>query len=140
MTPAFDHTALKADLRRDEGVRLKPYADTVGKLTIGVGRNLSDVGLSPAEVDVLLANDIGRVLADLDRALPWWRTLSDTRQRALANMAFNMGVTTLLTFRTTLAHFQAGRFDQAAESALASRWASQVGARAVRIATLIKAG
>ncbi|MDZ5648937.1 glycoside hydrolase family protein [Nitrospirillum sp. BR 11828] len=136
----LDPMALAADLRRDEGVRLKPYTDTVGKLTIGVGRNLSDVGLSVSEVDDLLAHDIDRVMADLDHSMPWWRTLSEARQRALANMAFNMGVSTLMTFRTTLAHLQAGRFEQAADAALASRWASQVGGRAQRIAALIKAG
>ncbi|MEC4589513.1 glycoside hydrolase family protein [Nitrospirillum amazonense] len=136
----LDSMALAADLRRDEGVRLKPYTDTVGKLTIGVGRNLSDVGLSAVEVDALLANDIARVIAELDHALPWWRTLSEARQRALANMAFNMGVPTLLTFHTTLGHLQASRFDGAAESALASRWAGQVGARANRVAALLKAG
>ncbi|MBB6251696.1 glycoside hydrolase family protein [Nitrospirillum iridis] len=136
----LDVNALAADLRRDEGVRLKPYADTVGKLTIGVGRNLSDVGLSTSEVDLLLSNDIERVRDDLDRALPWWRALSEARQRAVANMAFNMGVPTLQTFHTTLGHLQAGRFGQAADAALASRWASQVGARAGRIATLIRVG
>ncbi|WP_044561454.1 glycoside hydrolase family protein [Azospirillum sp. B4] len=136
----MDQAKLAADLRRDEGVRLKPYTDTVGKLTIGVGRNLTDVGLTPAEVDALLANDIASVTQALDQALPWWRGLSEGRQRALANMAFNMGMPTLLTFRTTLGHLQAGRFEQAAEAALASRWAIQVGDRATRIAALIRAG
>ncbi|MDE1145655.1 MAG: glycoside hydrolase family protein [Azospirillaceae bacterium] len=136
----MDLGLLVTDLRRDEGVRLKPYTDTVGKLTIGVGRNLTDTGLSAAEVDVLLTNDITAVADGLERSLPWSRALSEARQRALANMAFNMGLPTLLTFHTTLGHLQAGRFDQAADAALASKWASQVGGRAQRVAALIRAG
>jgi len=52
-------------------LRLKPYRDSVGKLTIGVGRNLDDVGISAEEADVLLANDIAKAQAELKQALPW---------------------------------------------------------------------
>lgn len=126
--------ALKADLVRDEGLRLKPYRDTVGKLTIGVGRNLDDVGISDAEAGHLLGNDISGVLADLDRALPWWRGLSEARQRALANMCFNLGLTRLQGFKKMLAALEAGDWPAAAREALDSKWARQVGARATRIA------
>jgi lysozyme len=54
-------------LRRDEGVRLHPYTDTVGKLTIGVGRNLADMGISDAEATVLLQNDIDRTTVELNK-------------------------------------------------------------------------
>ncbi|TWB15585.1 glycoside hydrolase family protein [Nitrospirillum bahiense] len=136
----LDTKALADDLRRDEGTRLKPYTDTVGKLSIGVGRNLTDVGITQEEADTMLAGDIARTMAALDQGIPWWRNLPAGVQRAVANMGFNMGVPTLLTFRTTLGHLQAGRFAQAADAALASKWASQVGARATRIAALIRAG
>ena len=49
---------VKAQLKVDEGVKLKPYKDTVGKLTIGCGRNLDDIGISYTEVDYLLENDL----------------------------------------------------------------------------------
>ncbi len=138
---------MKFELRRDEGVRLKPYRDTVGKLTLGVGRNLDDVGLTNEEADYLLENDIGRAMAELDRALPWWRGLSDARQRALLNMAFNMGVPRLLAFRGMLAALQAGDYERAALEAFDSRWALQVGDgpggredRADRIAEMFREG
>lgn len=138
---------MKSELRRDEGVRLKPYRDTVGKMTIGVGRNLDDVGVTNEEVDYLLENDIGRAMADLDRNLPWWRGLSEARQRALVNMAFNMGVPRLLKFRDLLAALQAGDYERAASEAFDSRWARQVGDgpggredRADRIAEMIREG
>ncbi|GAB3123810.1 hypothetical protein GCM10027256_18490 [Novispirillum itersonii subsp. nipponicum] len=140
MNGTFDETALAADLRRDEAVRLLPYRCTAGKLTIGIGRNLDDVGISAEEAAVLLGNDIRRVLAGLDRQLPWWRGLSAGRQRALANMAFNLGLPRLLGFRQMLAALQAGQWEEAARQALDSKWAGQVGERADRIARLIREG
>lgn len=129
--------ALVDDLKRDEGLRLKPYLDTTGHWTVGYGRNLTDVGISEAEAEYLLANDIARAESFLDANLPWWRTLSPDRQRALANMAFNLGPE-LLTFKVTLGRLQAGNYVAAAESMLQSLWAKQVGARAVRLAALVR--
>ncbi len=136
----MDLTAIKADLVRDEGLRLKPYRDSVGKLSIGVGRNLDDVGIAEAEAEILLGNDISRAMADLDRALPWWRGLSPPRQRALLNMAFNLGLPRLLGFREMLADLERGDGAGAARAAIDSRWAKQVGARAQRLAMLLAEG
>ena len=131
---------LLADLRRDEGERLKPYRCTAGRLTIGVGRNLDDVGISAQESDYLLRNDVARVTNELDRSVPWWRTLDEPRRRALANMAFNLGVPRLLGFKNMLAALKAQEWDRATQEALNSRWASQVGDRAARIAATFKTG
>lgn len=131
---------LMAELKRDEGIRLKPYRDTVGKLTIGVGRNLDDVGISPEEATALLQNDIANVTKALDGALPWWSGLDEVRQRVLANMAFNMGIRTLLTFKQTLGHVQAGRYLEAAQAMLQSKWSQQVGPRAERLAVMMRDG
>ena len=128
------------DLERDEGVRLKPYLDTVGKTTIGVGRNLTDVGISEDEADYLLHSDIARTIAGLDRNLNWWDSLDDVRQRVIVNMAFNMGVAGLLTFTNTLAAVHAGRYGDAADEMLASAWAKQVGPRALRLAEMMRTG
>ena len=131
---------LIADLVRDEGLRLAPYKDSVGKLTIGIGRNLEDRGISWAEAQFLLDNDIAIATADLDRNAPWWRNLSEGRQRALVNMAFNLGVPGLMRFEKMLSALERGEYDDAAREALDSRWARQVGARAQRIARLIRKG
>jgi lysozyme len=131
---------LAQELTRDEGSRSKPYVDTVGKSTIGVGRNLTDVGLSDDEILMLLKNDIDRVLAELDRVLPWFRGMSDNRQRVLANMSFNLGLPTLLQFKATLGAMQAGRYDDAASGMIDSKWARQVGQRAVRLAQMMREG
>lgn len=129
-----------AELRRDEGVRLKPYRDTVGKLTIGTGRDLDDVGISNEENDFMLQNDIDRACASLDDHLPWWESLDPIRQRVLVNMCFNMGINSLLGFTHTLASIQQGDWQGAHDGMLASHWAQQVGARAGRLATLMLTG
>ncbi|MGG2041159.1 glycoside hydrolase family protein [Burkholderia gladioli] len=135
----FDRATLIAELSRDEGRKLKPYLDTVGKTTIGVGRNLSDVGISDAECDVMLSNDIDRTVTWLDRNLPWWSQLDPVRQRVVVNMAFNMGGA-LLTFVNTLGAMQRGAYDAAADGMLDSKWARQVSARAQRLAQMMRTG
>ena len=131
---------LVADLRRDEGVAYKPYRDSEGILSIGVGRNLEDRGISDDEIDFLLANDLNWVVVDLDRGAPWWREMTTKRQRAFANMVFNLGWPRLSGFKQMLAALEAGDWDEAANQALDSRWAVQVGARAERIAELFRSG
>ncbi|WP_153101924.1 glycoside hydrolase family protein [Paraburkholderia hayleyella] len=139
MPEKFDLPMLLAELDRDEGRRLKPYLDTVGKTTIGVGRNLTDVGISDAECDAMLQLDVDRTAEWLDRNLAWWRQLDAVRQRVLLNMAFNLGAG-LLTFTSMLAATQHGEYRRAADGMLASKWAVQVGARAQRLATMMKNG
>lgn len=131
---------LAEQLEIDEGVRQFPYKDTVGKITIGIGRNLDDVGLSNHEIALLLDNDILRVERDLDRALPWWRNMSETRQQVIANMCFNLGIGRLLGFKNTLKAMKEGQYEDAAEGMMASKWAKQVGVRAVRLSNRMKKG
>ena len=144
--PIVDHDArLIEQLRLHEGERRKPYRDTVGKLTIGIGRNLDDKGLRRDEIEYLLANDIADSRADLDRYLPWWRGLDPVRQRVLIDMVFNMGAGSpkgggLLSFVNTLSEIRRGNYGIAADMMLASKWSAQVGRRAVRLATMMRTG
>lgn len=131
---------LRAELVRDEGLRLKPYRCTAGKLSIGVGRNLDDVGISKDEALAMLDADIERTAGELDRRLPWWRHLDEVRQRVVLNMAFNIGVSGLLGFKRTLAAISAGKFEDAASEMLRSKWAEQVGERAQRLAAMMARG
>lgn len=143
---------LKAELERDEDVRLEPYDDATGKelrpgdklignLTIGTGRNLTGVGISKEENDIFLANDINeRVLPALNKFLPWWVKLNDIQQRVLSNMIFNMGIKRVLDFQIMLGRLQANDLNGAAEAMLDSLWAKQVGDRAKRMAEMMKSG
>jgi len=134
----MDVDALKQQLVTHEALRLKPYRDSVGKLTIGVGRNLDDRGITRDEAMAMLGNDIANVCLDLDRNAPWWRDMPEPAQRALADMCFNMGWPTLAQFKNMLAALERGHFRTAAEEAVRSKWARQVGTRAMKIAELYR--
>jgi lysozyme len=136
----MDKQLLIDELKRDEGTRLLLYLDTIQKWTIGTGRNLSDRGISMAESDFMLANDINLVMSDLNKNLPWWVNLTESRQRVLANMVFNLGIGKLLGFNNTLAYMKAGDYDKAADNMLKSVWAKQVGVRADRLAKMMREG
>lgn len=131
---------LRDQLIRDEGRRLKPYTDTTGHVTIGVGRNLTDKGLSLAEAEVLLDHDIADAEIDLQDHLPWTGALDEARRGVLLNMTFNLGVVGLLGFRRMLAAVEAGDWTTAAREMRASHWAEQVGARAERLARQMESG
>jgi lysozyme len=126
-------------LKRDEGVRLFPYKDTVGKWTIGVGRNLDDVGISLDEAEYLLRNDIRKVEADA-RKYPWYAGLNDARKAVVLSMIFNMGAEGFAGFKNTIASIAAGNYEDAASRMLRSKWSSQVGNRAVRLAAMMRTG
>lgn len=130
----------EALLRYHEGLRLRPYTDTTGHLTIGYGRNLTDVGISLEEARMLLRADLAAAEAAVLDAFPWAAHLDQVRQAVLVDMTFNLGIVTLKRFTTTLAHLQFGRWDQAAAAMLDSRWASQVGQRAKNLAAMVRTG
>lgn len=131
---------MKDELTRDEALKLKPYRDTKGKLTIGIGRNLDDVGITAGEADFLLTNDIANAMQSLDMALPWWKNLSEARQRGLLNMTFNMGLHKVMEFTNMLAALKSGDWATASSESLNSDWAREVGNRAQRIAVQFASG
>jgi lysozyme len=115
----MDNDILTKDLIADEGLRLKPYRDTVGKLTIGIGRNLDDEGITKEEALYLLNNDIQRIKEQL-APLQNFSQLSETRQRVLTEMAFNMGFGGLMAFKGMWQAIQAKDWDGAANAMLDS--------------------
>ena len=131
---------LKKMLIRHEGLRLKPYYDSVGKLTIGVGRNLDDVGITEDEAEMMLTNDIDRTIYDLNTHLPWWNILDEIRQMVMVDMCFNLGIFGLLTFKNTLAAIKQGDYSEASILMLESKWAEQVGNRAWELSEMMRMG
>jgi len=120
-----------------EGKRHHVYECSSGKLTIGVGRNLEDLGLTDGEIDFLLRNDLMRVQAELLQSVPCFRRLSETRQDVLIDMCFNLGISRLMQFQKMLTALEIGDYMEAAAEMLDSRWAKQVGIRAVRLAKMM---
>lgn len=127
-------------LIRHEGLRLKMYVDTVGKTSIGVGRNLDDVGISEEEAMFLLGNDIEEKEKQLNAALPWVINLDRPRYYVLANMCFNMGIGNLLLFEKMLRFVEEGNYRKASVEMLNSKWSSQVGNRAKELAKQMETG
>ena len=135
-------TGLIDQLKRHEGVRSHAYRDNAGYLTIGAGRNIDcdgGLGLSDDEIDYLLHNDVDRCFSELE-PFDWFSELDDVRQDALINMCFNLGLTRLLHFNNMIDALQNKDFELAAVEALDSRWARQVGDRAVEVASMIELG
>lgn len=135
----MDTAKLKEQLIKHEGLRLKPYVDTVGKITVGVGHNLTDLGLTATQVMSILDDDIKVATKLLDTELSWWISLDDVRQRALVDLAFNLGYK-LLGFKDTLIALRVNQWNNAADNLLKSVYAKQVGKRAVDLAYMIRTG
>jgi len=127
---------LKAQLRKEEGARSCAYQDSLGYWTIGVGRLIDSRkggGLSAAEIDMLLDNDIKRNYEAVLVALPWIIKLSDARQAVLIEMAFQMGLKGLLQFKRMLSAVEDVQYFEAAAQMLESTWAKQTPNRARRL-------
>lgn len=131
--------SLRDDLIRHEALRLKPYEDSEGILTIGVGRNLEDKGISEEEAFLLLDNDI-KVVLDECRQFPWFEGLSQVRKDVVANMVFNLGFSRFRRFIKTIAYIELGQYDAAAIEMMDSKWARQVKGRAVELADKMSHG
>ena len=134
---------LIAMLKRHEGVETHAYECSEGKVTVGVGRNIDQeggIGLSDDEVDYLLQNDIERVVKELVAEYPWFSDLDDVRRDAMVDISFNLGATRLRLFKRALAAMETGKYKEAATEFLDSKWARQVGGRALELTDMISSG
>ena len=128
-------------LIRDEGFRARPYRDSLGHWTVGYGYSLeTGPPLSEETARIILKEHVGMILADLTSRMPWTKQLSQPRFGVLINMAFNLGIRGLMSFRRMLAALQAEDYEEAAIEMLSSRWARQVGSRANRLAEQMRGG
>ena len=136
MSPA----QFEAMLIKHEGMRLHPYKDSVGKVTIGIGRNLDDNGITEEEAIYLMRNDIESHAKDLAAHFPIVRDLDDVRYYVLVNMAFNLGIVRLAGFKKMWGCITTGDYEGASLEMLDSKWADQVGNRAVELSQMMKTG
>lgn len=130
---------LQKQLPIDEGVRYAVYMDTRGIPTIGVGRNLRDVGVRADEVALMLKNDIATAETGARALFAAFDALTEERKAVLVNMVFNMGKSRLAGFHKLIAAVEEQRWDDAAREMLDSDWAQQVGDRAQRLAAAMRA-
>lgn len=137
---ADTRAVLRDHLQREEGLRLKPYTDSVGVLTVGFGHAIGRIGISRRIAEQLLDEDIDRSLADLDLAWKGWRQLDPVRQEVLAAMVFQLGLSTFMDFRATRRAVEEGRYADAADHMLNSLWAKQTKSRVERLAQMMRTG
>jgi lysozyme len=138
-----DTAKLLRQLEDHEGFNSSVYQDSLGYWTIGIGRLVDSRkggGISKGEAQFLLQNDVVKVRSQLDEYLPWWSRMDEVRQRVLVDLCFNLGITGLLGFHKTLRLIQEHKFELAAEAMLASRWATQVKRRALRLSQMMATG
>lgn len=134
------YIGLAAELiKKHEGLRLKPYKCTAGKLTIGYGRNLEERGISQYEAEVLLNDDIQNCYAECIK-LPFWNKLNEVRQAVLLDMCYNLGFSRLKGFKKMCTALETGSYCSAAAEMLNSKWAEQVKSRAAELAKLMIKG
>ena len=134
---------LLAMLKRHEGVETHAYECSEGKVTVGVGRNIDQaggMGLSEDEIDYLLQNDVERVVKELAAEYPWFSDLDDVRRDAMVDISFNLGATRLRLFKRALTAMETGNYKEAATEFLDSKWAKQVGSRALELTDMISSG
>lgn len=134
---------VEKQLRKDEGEVLTAYQDSLGFWTIGIGRLIDKRkggGITQEESSYLFQNDLKKVISALDKRIPWWTKLDETRKGVLINMSFQMGIDGLLGFKNTLRMIEQGQYSAAADGMLNSLWARQTPNRAKRLSTQMRTG
>jgi len=127
-------------IEKNEGYRQFTYDCSAGKKTIGIGFNLDDVGLSLEESQVILGMRLNKIDSILDSSINIYHALNDERQAALCDMAYQMGVKGLLSFKRSIELLEKEEWNAAANEMLNSRWAKQTPNRAIRITNIIRTG
>lgn len=130
---------LRVNLPNDEGRKKRLYTDSKGKVTIGIGRNLTDCGISDDEMALMFENDIKRAVAIAQSIVPSFDQLTEARKYVLCNMAFNLGPG-LRAFEKMLAAVNSEDWERAADEMRDSKWDPEVGARADRLEALMREG
>lgn len=131
---------IQKQLIKHEGLKLKPYRCPAGKLTIGVGHNLDDNGITKEEAIYLLRNDIERCASSLKHTFSWFDDLDTVRQDVLVNMCFQMGLGGFLGFTETIKLLAAHDYEKAAFEMLDSKWARDFPSRAKELASQMQTG
>jgi lysozyme len=130
---------LRLILLKHEGYETHPYVDTEKKITIGIGRNLTDNGIRPTEIDMMFFNDTEYFYHFLDNRFDWFAELNEARQIALIDFCF-IGTHKFLEFKKMIAALARKDYESAANEVLDSDYAKQVGQRANDIAEILRSG
>lgn len=125
----MDTSKLEEVIRKHEGCEQFAYKDSLGYLTIGIGRCIDrrkGKGLSLSESLLLLKNDIEDCKHELEH-FAFYRALDDVRKCVLIELVFNLGIAGLLKFKHTIDAIERKDFKNAVLHLKDSKWATQVG-------------
>ncbi len=132
----------KALIKKQEGLRLDIYTDSLGFPTVGYGHAL--------HIGSYITQDIADRLFELDFAVSRreYHTfvkkhgleLDTVRESVITNMIYNLGRPRLNRFKKMIAALQAKDWKEAAAQMMDSLWADQVKSRAVILAKMMKTG
>ena len=132
-------TIAKEIVMKHEGFRPRPYRDTVGKLTIGFGRNIEDVGISWSEAVFMLENDLARIEADLEEFFGKdWEELPLYIKVVLVDMCYNLGLGGFKSFKKMIRAVKERDWDKMIAEMLDSKWARQVPNRVKDLVKLVE--
>lgn len=115
-------------IKKHEGFSSTVYKCSADKLTIGYGRNIEDRGITKAEAEYLLANDIEIATEEAEQFFDMCK-LNEARKSVIINMLFNLGMSRFATFKKFISAINEGQFTRAAHEMVQSRWYRQVGRR-----------
>jgi lysozyme len=130
---------LKDMISEHEGKRLDMYQDSENIWTVGVGHNIQERGISEAVCNLMLEEDIEEAINDAD-TFRWFEDLNDPRRAVIVDMVFNMGLTRFSGFKKTIQFLENELYNSAGIEMLDSKWANQVGRRAIRLSEIMKTG
>lgn len=134
-------TDFKTTIEFEEGRRTHPYKCSKNKLTIGIGRNIQDRGLSDDEIDYIYQNDERIAETEAKTLVDGFEWLADARKIALVSMVFQMGKGRVSKFKKMIAAINENNFALAANEMLDSKWArDDTPDRAERAAEMMRTG
>ncbi|KZW99870.1 hypothetical protein JL49_14670 [Pseudoalteromonas luteoviolacea] len=132
--------ALKVQLICHEGLTFMPKENDAGEVTIGVGRNLSQTGISEAEAEQMLEHDLAELLQNIEKELPVFQLLSEVRKLVLMNIAFSIKIDGLKALKKLLAALCIEDFTLAAHEILHSNRIPGDADRKAELSMMMKAG
>ncbi len=121
------------------GETIKPGTIIKGNITIAIGRDVQNFGLSEDEIQMLLKNDIKRIIEEA-RNFPFYEKLNQARKIVILSMLFNLGLTRFNKFIKFKKAVHAGSYDVAAMEMRDSLYYRQLSHRVEKLAVWMDSG
>lgn len=145
-------------IKRHEGLRLRAYLDTKGKLTIGYGLNLDAAAakaicaqlklnyvsirngqaITEADADAIFVIQLKAVNSQARAIFSKFQTMPANAQAVIQDLLFNLGIAGFLQFHDTIEAMQVQDWQAAADHLTDSLWFTQTKNRAIEDVSLLR--